>query len=196
MAVVEVGSCPVVDRDADGDVIGVIADATLGDSFAGGGLDQDGVGDDLEPVGRPRLGFLAIVAPGATALVLVGQERPVAAPEGIDLADQAERRVGEFQLGPLAVLVGRERGVQLAAGVDCGVGGLKALDFGEVEQAVTVTQVVQRDDAERGFVRLGDQVLPPFLVPLAGDGGAGSGSMVVQADGGRSTSAGSISTGA
>ena len=47
---------PVVDRDADGDVGGVVADAALGDGLAEGLFEQDGVGDDLEPVGRPGVG--------------------------------------------------------------------------------------------------------------------------------------------
>ena len=80
--------------------------------------------------------------------MLVGDELPIAVADRVDLADQAERRVGQFELGPLAVLVGGERGVQLAAGVDPGVGDADLLDFFEVEQALAVGQRVEGHDPQ------------------------------------------------
>ena len=73
----------------------------------------------------------------------------------VDLADQAERRVGQLQLRPLAVLVGGERGVEFAAGVDGGIGRLEAFDLGQVEQPPAIVQVVERYDPQGRVLRLG-----------------------------------------
>ncbi len=57
---VEIGAGRVVDGDADGDVGGVIADAAFGDGLAEGFFEQDGIGDDLQAIGGPGFGLLAI----------------------------------------------------------------------------------------------------------------------------------------
>ena len=81
----------------------------------------------------------------------------------VDLADQAERRVGQFELRPLAVLVGGERGVQLPSGVDRGVGCLEALDLSQIEQAVTIAEVVEGDMTRRGGSCVSKRACSSFL---------------------------------
>ncbi len=100
-----------VDRDAYGDVVGVVSNPPLGDGLPRGGFDQHGVGDDLQPVGGPGHGRL-VVAAGATAFVFVGEEGAITPPQCVDFADEAQARVGQFELGALSFLVGFERGVE------------------------------------------------------------------------------------
>ena len=145
IAVGQVLSGRVVERHADGDVVGMVADAPLGHGLPGGRLDQRGVGDDLEPVRRP--GRRRSSPPSAAApLVLVRQERPVPAPDRVDLADQPQLRVGQLELRLLPLLVGLERGVELATGVDLLVGSLDPLDLGQIEEPMAIAEVVKRND--------------------------------------------------
>ena len=72
-ALSQVGAGLRVDRDADGDVVSVVADSALGNGPAGRRLDQGGIGDDLEPIRRPGHGVLAL-STGLAALVLVGDQ--------------------------------------------------------------------------------------------------------------------------
>ncbi len=133
----------VIDRDADGDVGGVVADAALADRLGEGLLQQDGVGDDLEAVRGPGFGRGGVVGAGPAAFVLVGQQAAVAAAQAVDLAGQAPGGAGQFDADGLAVLVGFEGGVELPPGVDGGVGDTQFLDLFEVEEARTVGEGVQ-----------------------------------------------------
>jgi hypothetical protein len=76
--------------------------------------------------------------------------------EAIDLADEAEGVGAEVEADGLAVLIGGEGGVQLAAGVDALVGDADLLDFFEVEQAGAVGQGVQGHDAQGRVVAVED----------------------------------------
>ena len=66
--------------------------------------------------------------------MFVGEIGAVASAEAIDLADEAERGAGEFEVDGFAVLVGFEGGVELPAGEDGGVGDADAFDFFKVER--------------------------------------------------------------
>ena len=73
---------------------------------------------------------------------LRNQQRPIAAAYCIHLSDEAKGRVSQFELGSLSLFIGRQGGMQLAAGVDGGIGDADLLDFFEVEQARAVGQRV------------------------------------------------------
>src|SRR5207245_4375973 len=62
----------VVDWDANGDVGGVVADAAFRDGLVVGFLDEEGVGDELEAVGRPGEG--GVVGEAARLGALVGRK--------------------------------------------------------------------------------------------------------------------------
>jgi hypothetical protein len=146
----------------------VVADAALGNGLAEGFLEEDGIGDELEAVGRPGRRGLAVAATGLAALVFVGEVGAVASAEAIDLAGQAEGGAGEFEVDLFAVLVGLEGGVELAAGVDGGVGDADLLYFFEIEKPGAVGQGVQRHDADGGLMGFED---------WQGDHNSSSGSM-------------------
>ena len=147
MAACEIGAGRVVDGDADGDVGGVIADAAFGNGLSEGFFEEDGVGDELQAIGGPGVGRLAVGAARLAAFVFVGQIGAVAAAEAIDLAGETERGAGEFEVDGFAVLVGFEGGVELPAGEDGGVGDADFLDLFEVEEPRAVGQGVQGHDA-------------------------------------------------
>ena len=115
--------------DTDRDVGCVVAKAPLGDRLAEGIFQHDGVGGDLEAVGRPSLRG-AIDAPRRLpSLVLVRQIRPVAASEAIHLSFEAERVGPQFKVDGITLLLGGEGGVEFPAGVDAGVGDADLLDL-------------------------------------------------------------------
>ena len=65
---VEIGAGRVVDGDADGDVGGVIADAAFGNGLSEGFFEEEGVGDDLQAIGGPGVGLLAVGRRGCPRL--------------------------------------------------------------------------------------------------------------------------------
>ena len=130
----------------------MIADAAFGDGLSEGFFEEEGIGDDLQAIGGPGVGLLAVGASRLSALVFVGEIGAVAPAKAIDLAGETERGAGEFEVDGFAVLVGFEGGVELPAGEDGGVGDADFLDFFEVEQARTVGQGVQGHDADRRLV--------------------------------------------
>jgi hypothetical protein len=74
--------------------------------------------------------------------VLIRQVRSVAAAEAIDLTGESERGGVEFDGDGLAVLVGGQCGVELAACEDAVVGDADFFDLFEVEEAFAVPQGV------------------------------------------------------
>ena len=168
---VEIGAGRVVDGYADGYVGGVIADAAFGNGLSEGFFEEEGVGDDLQAIGGPGVGLLAIGASRLTALVFVGEIGAVASAKAIDFAGETERGAGEFEIDGFTVLVGFEGGVELAAGEDGGVGDADFLDFFEVEEPRAVSQGVQGHDTNRGFVGVdqgkSNHYLPPMRVQPA-----------------------------
>jgi hypothetical protein len=144
----EIGAGGGVDGDADGDVGGVIADTAFGNGLREGFFEENGVGDDLQPIGGPGLRRAGGVSPrrirsgGLTAFMFIGEIGAVAAAKAIDLAGEAEGGTGEFEIDGFAVFVGFEGGVKLPAGEDSFMGNADPFNLLKVEEAGTVGQGV------------------------------------------------------
>jgi hypothetical protein len=148
----QVGPSGNVDGDADSNVGSMIADTAFGDRLSERLLKENGVGDDLEPVGWPGIGCLTVVASRLAALVFVGEVGAIAPSHTIDLADQTEAGGCKLHAHLFALLIRFERRMQLPPSEDTIIGRLDALDFLKVEEAWTVGEGVQRFDPQRGFV--------------------------------------------
>jgi hypothetical protein len=149
---VEFGAGGFVDGDANGDVGGVIPNAAFGDGLSEGIFEEEGVGNELQAIGGPGVGRLAVGASRLTAFVFVGEIGAVASAQAIDLTGEAEGGAGELEIDGVAVLVGFECGVKLPAGEDGGVGDADFLDLFEVEEPWTVGQGVKGHDADGRLV--------------------------------------------
>jgi hypothetical protein len=141
-----------------GHIVGMVVNAGFGHVLAGCFGKQHRVGDGLHPVGGPRFRD-AVGAPGAAALVLVGNQLAVAPAQVIDFAEQPEGFALDLDAAPLGVLVGVDGGVQLAPCKHGRVGYANLLDFFQIEQAFAVQQRMQGHHPKGRFV--GHDFSPP-----------------------------------
>jgi hypothetical protein len=153
----EVGAGGVVDGDADGDIGGMVADTAFGNGLTKGFFEENGIGDDLEPIGGPGGGGVVVAASGLAAFVFIGEIGAVAATEAIDLTGQTEGGAGQLDGEGFAIFfIGFEGGVKLTAGEDGGVGDADFFDFFEVEETTAIGQGVQGHDPDHRAMRIED----------------------------------------
>ena len=92
----KVGTSLFVDGHANGYIGRVIADAALRYRLAESLLQQYGIRNDLQPVGRPRLRTVVCSPRGSAAFVLVRQVRPISSPNAVCFANKPQRLGGNF----------------------------------------------------------------------------------------------------
>jgi hypothetical protein len=161
-----------VDGHADGDVVGVVADATLGDGTPAILFEQQAVGGDLGGVTGPGLRLVVRAATGAPTFVFVGNELSLAGANGVHLAVEAEASAGERQVTQLgAARVGAaDVFVEGAAGVDEIVGDADLFDLFEVVEALAVGEAMERHDTDERIAEVvGGHGTPPCGGALLAD---------------------------
>jgi hypothetical protein len=94
----------------------MIVDAGLGDRLIQGFFQHQSVGNHLEAIPGPRNRLIILIVCGATAFVLIRDDRPIVTTQAIDPSDQAELLTGQLTGQPLSCFLRVFQGcVQMSA---------------------------------------------------------------------------------